>query len=99
MRGGNGDGTGGQEQSVPSVPSFFLPLFSRAISFRPLLVHALKHPTTHTMSQHNSFKTSAATGSTKRTVLKRFERLDLLKKRGQWKGQKLTGLPKTKPDV
>ncbi|MDR2844817.1 MAG: small basic protein [Puniceicoccales bacterium] len=51
------------------------------------------------MSQHNSFKTSAATGSTKRTVLKRFERLDLLKKRGQWKGQKLTGLPKTKPDV
>ncbi|MDR1498267.1 MAG: small basic protein [Puniceicoccales bacterium] len=51
------------------------------------------------MSQHNSFKSSAATGTAKRTVLKRFERLDLLKKRGIWKGQKLTGLPKTKPDA
>ena len=51
------------------------------------------------MSQHNSFKASAAAGTSKRTVLKRFERLDLLKKRGQWKGQRLSGLPKTKPDV
>ncbi|MDR2863923.1 MAG: small basic protein [Puniceicoccales bacterium] len=51
------------------------------------------------MSQHNSFKSSAAAGSSKRTVLKRFERLDLLKKRGQWKGQKVTGLQKTKPDA
>jgi small basic protein (TIGR04137 family) len=51
------------------------------------------------MSQHNSFKASAASGTSKRTVLKRFERLDLLKKRGQWKGQRLSGLPKTKPDV
>lgn len=51
------------------------------------------------MSQHNSFKAAASAGSAKRTVLKRFERLDLLKKRGQWKGQKLSGLPKTKPDV
>jgi small basic protein (TIGR04137 family) len=52
-----------------------------------------------TMSQHNSFKATATAGASKRTVLKRFERLDLLKKRGQWKGQKLTGLPKTKPDA
>src|SRR5205823_3545312 len=36
----------------------------------------------------------------KRNVLKRFERVDLLKKRGQWKEtSKVIGLPKTKPDV
>ncbi|MDR3229685.1 MAG: small basic protein [Puniceicoccales bacterium] len=51
------------------------------------------------MSQHNSFKASAAAGSSKRTVLKRLERIDLLKKRGQWDGKKIVGLPKTKPDV
>ena len=51
------------------------------------------------MSQHNSFK-SAAAGSTNRTVLKRFERVDLLKKRGQWsdKRTRLTNLPKTRPE-
>ena len=33
-------------------------------------------------------------------VLKRFERVDLLKKRGQWKaGDRVQGLRKTKPDV
>jgi len=52
------------------------------------------------MSQHNSFKASAAAGASNRTVLKRFERVDLLKKRGQWKeGGRVTALPKTKPDV
>ena len=51
------------------------------------------------MSQHRSLK-GASTIAAKRTVLKRFERVELLKKRGQWKdGQKVTGLPKTKPDV
>jgi small basic protein (TIGR04137 family) len=36
----------------------------------------------------------------KRNVLKRFERVDLLKKRGQWKaGDRVQGLRKTKPDV
>jgi small basic protein (TIGR04137 family) len=55
--------------------------------------------TENTMSQHNSFKASAAAGSSKRTVLKRLERIDLLKKRGQWDGKKIVGLPKTKPDV
>ena len=35
----------------------------------------------------------------KRSVLKRFERVDLLKKRGQFKdGQRVLGLPKTKPE-
>ncbi|MDR2430030.1 MAG: small basic protein [Puniceicoccales bacterium] len=51
------------------------------------------------MTQHRSFKSSATASSSKRTVLKRFERVDLLKKRGQWKAQRVQGLPKTKPDV
>jgi len=51
------------------------------------------------MSQHRSLK-GASTIAAKRNVLKRFERVELLKKRGQWKdGQKVIGLPKTKPDV
>jgi small basic protein (TIGR04137 family) len=33
-------------------------------------------------------------------VLKRFERIELLKKRGDWKeGDRITGLRKTKPPV
>ena len=50
------------------------------------------------MSMHRSFK-SANKIITKRNVLKRFERVDLLKERGQWKeeGQRAFGLPKTKP--
>jgi small basic protein (TIGR04137 family) len=51
------------------------------------------------MSQHRSLK-GASTITAKRNVLKRFERVDLLKKRGQWKEtSKVIGLPKTKPDV
>ena len=51
------------------------------------------------MSQHRSLK-GASTIAAKRNVLKRFERVELLKKRGQWKdGNKVIGLPKTKPDV
>jgi small basic protein (TIGR04137 family) len=51
------------------------------------------------MSQHRSLK-GASTIAARRNVLKRFERVELLKKRGQWKeGQKVVGLPKTKPDV
>jgi small basic protein (TIGR04137 family) len=51
------------------------------------------------MSQHRSLK-GASTIAAKRNVLKRFERVELLKKRGQWKeGGKVVGLPKTKPDV
>lgn len=49
------------------------------------------------MSQHRSLK-GASTIVAKRNVLKRFERVELLKKRGQYKaGQKAIGLPKTKP--
>jgi len=51
------------------------------------------------MSQHRSLK-GASTIAAKRNVLKRFERVELLKKRGQWKeNSKVVGLPKTKPDV
>jgi small basic protein (TIGR04137 family) len=50
------------------------------------------------MSQHRSLK-GASTIAAKRNVLKRFERVELLKKRGQWKEGKVIGLPKTKPDV
>lgn len=50
------------------------------------------------MSQHRSLK-GQGTIVAKRNVLKRFERVDLLKKRGAFKpGQKVTGLPKTKPN-
>ena len=51
------------------------------------------------MSKHNSLKSSATVGG-KRSVLKRFERVALLKERGQWKaGDRVTGLRKTKPPV
>ena len=51
------------------------------------------------MSQHRSLK-GASTITAKRNVLKRFERVALLKKRGQFKeGMKVLGLPKTKPDA
>jgi small basic protein (TIGR04137 family) len=50
------------------------------------------------MSQHRSLK-GQGTITAKRNVLKRFERVELLKSRGQFKAtQKVTGLPKTKPN-
>ena len=52
------------------------------------------------MSQHSSFKKNAGSANASQTVLKRFERIDLLKKRGQWKeGQSVLGLVKTKPEL
>jgi small basic protein (TIGR04137 family) len=51
------------------------------------------------MSQHSSLR-AASTSGAKRNVLKRFERIEILKKRGQWKpGDRVTGLRKTKPEV
>jgi small basic protein (TIGR04137 family) len=50
------------------------------------------------MSQHKSLRGSS-TIIVKRNVLKRFERVDLMKKRGQWKeGTRVLNLPKTKPE-
>jgi small basic protein (TIGR04137 family) len=52
------------------------------------------------MSQHPSLKGTGAAMGGKRNVLKRFERVALLKKRTQWKdGDRVTGLRKTKPDA
>lgn len=48
------------------------------------------------MSRHPSYGKS--TSITKRNVLKRFERIDVLKKLGRWidgENKKVTGLPKT----
>ena len=51
------------------------------------------------MSQHRSLRAATSMGA-KRNVLKRFERVDLLRKRTQWKaGDRVTGLRKTKPDA
>ena len=51
------------------------------------------------MAQHRSLKGASALGA-KRNVLKRFERVELLKKRSQWKeGDRVTGLRKTKPEA
>ena len=51
------------------------------------------------MAQHNSLKSGGGL-VVKRNVLKRFERVEILKKRGQWKaGDRVLGLRKTKPDV
>lgn len=51
------------------------------------------------MSQHKSLQGSSGI-VVKRNVLKRFERVELLKKRGQWKdGDRVQGLRKTKPEI
>lgn len=49
------------------------------------------------MSRHPSYGKSSK-GAKKRNVLKRFERVDVLKSLGKWtmqEGAKVTGLPKT----
>jgi len=48
------------------------------------------------MSRHPSFGKSSGT-TKKRNVLKRFERVDVLKKLGRWdeSNKRVTGLPKT----
>jgi small basic protein (TIGR04137 family) len=50
------------------------------------------------MSMHRSLK-SASKIAARRNVLKRYERVDLLKRDGRWKeGDRAYGLPKTKPE-
>jgi small basic protein (TIGR04137 family) len=50
------------------------------------------------MSQHRSLRSNSKT-AVKRNVLKRFERVDLLRARGKWKeGDRGLGLPKTKSE-
>ncbi len=51
------------------------------------------------MARHRSLRAAATLGC-KRNVLKRFERIELLKKRGQWKdGDRITGLRQTKREA
>ena len=51
------------------------------------------------MSQHRSLRAASTLGG-KRNVLKRYERLEILRKAGEWKeGARITGLRKTKPPV
>lgn len=51
------------------------------------------------MSQHPSFKVGSSAGKKRRNVLKRFERISLLRKRGSWhEGDRVMGLVKTKPE-
>ena len=51
------------------------------------------------MSQYASLKASGKI-VTKRNLLKRFERVNLLQKRGEWKeGSRGLGLKKTKPEA
>lgn len=51
------------------------------------------------MSQHSSLKGKGAIKA-KRSVLKRFERVELLRRRGQWQeGRSVIGLPKTRPEA
>ena len=48
------------------------------------------------MSQHRSLRAASTLGA-KRNVLKRYERIEVLKKSSQWKaGDRVTGLRKTK---
>ena len=48
------------------------------------------------MSLHSSLKAGSQI-ATKRNVLKRYERIDILKAKGKWKdGDRAYGLPKTK---
>lgn len=71
--------------------------------FEPLIdtskLPADRRTETDFMSQHRSLRASSTLGA-KRNVLKRFERVALLKKRSQWKaGDRVTGLRKTKPEA
>lgn len=48
------------------------------------------------MSQHSSLR-SASTLKAKKSVWKRFDRIEALKKKGKWKkGDSVYGLPKTR---
>lgn len=65
--------------------------------------HSVPPPATNqpslAMSKHPSLKASATVGG-KRSVLKRFERVKLMKQRGEWKeGRSALGLPKTKHEA
>lgn len=58
-----------------------------------------KHRREKTMTQHTSLR-SVTKIIAKRNVMKRFERIDVMRARGTWKdGDRALGLPKSKPQV
>lgn len=72
----------------------------RELYFPPLPAEKITLTRHLFMSQHPSLKPAGGGVVSKRNVLKRFERVALLKKRGQWKeGDRVQGLRKTKADV
>jgi|GEM_PF-322875 len=86
-----------------ATPVLNPPLFPQITRRADPIAHHTLHknrPTTFTvMSQHNSLQGPRGI-VVKRNVLKRFERVELLRKRGQWKaGDRVQGLKKTTPDV
>jgi small basic protein (TIGR04137 family) len=94
----------------PFEGAHFFPRNSFKIPVGNILNTCYKHPSLSiakagilnvrkNMSQHRSLRAVATMGG-KRNVLKRFERVGLLKKRNQWKdGDRITGLRKTKPEA
>lgn len=68
------------------------------LPFRPGRTGPVNFRTNEFMSQHRSLRAATTAGASKRNVLKRFERVALLKSRGQWSdGDRVTNLRKTKP--
>jgi small basic protein (TIGR04137 family) len=50
------------------------------------------------MGQHSSLQSRGGASTAKRNVMKRFERVNVLKTTGQWKeGDRVMGLRKTNP--
>lgn len=70
------------------------------MTLEEILVHvagfAVGRRVTKVMSLHRSLKSGAV--AAKRNVLKRFERIEILRRKGKWKeGDRAFGLPKVKP--
>ena len=79
--------------------NYRLHLVRRVLEERPRFILEAVNKLNGFMSQHRSLRGVSALGA-KRNVLKRFERVELLKKRGQWKvGDRVTGLRKTKGEA
>ena len=82
---------GPEISSLPDTPA----LLNTSLFFGPAEVTGTN---SRFMSQHNSLRAAAGTTGTKRNVLKRFERVAILKSRGHWKeGDRVIGLRKTLP--
>lgn len=85
-------------ESEPGIAGVFWRIFSLQKRDCPYSPPPFSIPILSYMSQHRSLK-GQSTIAAKRNVLKRFERVEILKSRGQFKpGDKVMGLRKTKPN-